>query len=158
MWTLCDSTNIKTIIDFVPNCLYHVTGNGFNSGSDSYLQFRNTHEPCLLKLCIPPWDGIVRGWIFPEFGAELPLDYCTRIIILNKHIYVYIHIESDSKTNCMIILFPQNGCNVRIKGFHILNAPPHCDDFISLLKRVFNSKLAARVSEFNRLHFLLVNC
>jgi len=30
------------------------------------------------------------------------------------------------------------------------------DEFISLLKRVFKSNLAARVSEFNRLHFLLV--
>jgi len=38
MCTLCDSTNINTIIDFVP----HVSGDGFNSGSDSYLQFRDT--------------------------------------------------------------------------------------------------------------------
>jgi hypothetical protein len=38
----------------------------------------------------------------------------------------------------------------------ILNVPPYCDDFISLLKRVFNSKLAAGVSDFNRLNFLHV--
>ena len=36
MCTLCDSTNINTIIEFVP----HVSGDGFNGSSDSYLQFR----------------------------------------------------------------------------------------------------------------------
>ena len=36
--TLCDSTNINTIIEFVP----HVSRDGFNGGSDSYLQFRDT--------------------------------------------------------------------------------------------------------------------
>jgi len=36
--TLCDSTNINTIIEFVP----HVSGDGVNGGSDSYLQFRDT--------------------------------------------------------------------------------------------------------------------
>jgi len=35
MCTLCDSTNINTIIEFVP----HVSGGGFSGGSDSYLQF-----------------------------------------------------------------------------------------------------------------------
>jgi len=33
MCTLCDSINISTIIEFVPNCLYHVYGDGFNGGS-----------------------------------------------------------------------------------------------------------------------------
>jgi len=28
MNTLCDSTNINTIIEFVPNCLKHVSGDG----------------------------------------------------------------------------------------------------------------------------------
>ena len=41
--TLYDSTNINTIIEFVPNCLYHVSGDGFSGGSDSYLQFRDTY-------------------------------------------------------------------------------------------------------------------
>jgi len=31
-----------TIIEFVPNCLWHVSGDGFNGGSDSYRQFRDT--------------------------------------------------------------------------------------------------------------------
>ena len=35
-----------------------------------------THAPCLLKLCIPPSNGIVWWWFFTEFGAELPLDNC----------------------------------------------------------------------------------
>jgi len=38
MCTICDSTNINTIIEFVP----HVSGDGLNGGSDSYLQFRDT--------------------------------------------------------------------------------------------------------------------
>jgi len=80
MCNLCDSTNINTIIEFVP----HVSGDVFNSGSDSYLQFRATHAPCLLKLCIPPSNGIVRWWLFHEFGAELPLDNCTPTVILNN--------------------------------------------------------------------------
>ena len=60
MCTLCDATNINKIIEFVP----HVSGDGFNGGSDLYLQFRDTHAPCLLKLCIPPSNGIVRRWFF----------------------------------------------------------------------------------------------
>ena len=84
MCILCDSTNINTIIEFVP----HVSGDGFNGGSDSYLQFRDTHAPCLLKLCIPPSNGIVRWWLFPEFGAELPLDNCPLTVILNNPVYV----------------------------------------------------------------------
>jgi len=42
MCTLCDSTNINTMIEFLPNCLRHVSGDGFNGGPDSYLQFRDT--------------------------------------------------------------------------------------------------------------------
>ena len=65
--TLCDSTNIDTIIEFVP----YVSGDGFNGGSDSYLQLRDTHLPCLLKLCIPLSNGIVRWWLFPEFWCGI---------------------------------------------------------------------------------------
>jgi len=87
MCTLCDSTNINTTMELVPNPLWHVSGESFNVVSDSYLQFRDTHAPCLLKLCIPPSNGIVRWWLFPEFGAELPLDICTPTIILNNPVY-----------------------------------------------------------------------
>jgi len=38
---------------------------------------------------------------------------------------------------------------------HFLNAPPFTDAVISLVKSVFDSKLAEKVSEFNRMHFLL---
>ena len=78
--TLCDSTHINTIIEFVPD----VSGDGFNGGSDSYLQFRDKHATCLLKLCIPTSNGIVRWWLFPEFCDELPLENCTPTIILNN--------------------------------------------------------------------------
>ena len=46
------------------------------------------HAPCLLKLCIPPLNGIVRWWLFPIFGVELPLDTCTLTVILNNPVYV----------------------------------------------------------------------
>jgi len=82
--TLCDSTNINTIIEFVP----HVSGDGFSGGSDSYLQFRDTHAPFLLKLCIPPSNAIVRWWLFPEFGAALSLDSCIPTVILNNPVYI----------------------------------------------------------------------
>ena len=78
--TVCDSTNINTIIEFVS----HVSSDGFNGGFDSYLQSRDTHATCLLKLCIALSNGIVRWLLFPEFGAELPLDNCTPTIILNN--------------------------------------------------------------------------
>jgi hypothetical protein len=42
MCNICDSTNINAIIQFVPNCLKHVSGDGFSGGSDSYLSFRDT--------------------------------------------------------------------------------------------------------------------
>jgi len=42
MCTLCDSTNINTKIEFVPNYLKHVSGDGFSGCSDSYLQSRDT--------------------------------------------------------------------------------------------------------------------
>ena len=91
MCTLCDTTNINTIIEFGP----HVSGDGLNGDSDSYLQFRDTHAPCLLKLCIPPSNGIVRWCLFPEFGAELPLDNCTPTIILNDPVS-----ENNKKCRC----------------------------------------------------------
>ena len=74
---------INTIIGFVP----HVSGDGFNGGSDSYLQLLDTHAPCLLELCIPPSNGIVIWWLFPEFSADSPLDNCTLTIILNNPVY-----------------------------------------------------------------------
>jgi len=39
MCTLCDSTDINTIIEFVCSMS---AGDGFNGGSESYLQFRDT--------------------------------------------------------------------------------------------------------------------
>ena len=81
--TLRDSANINTRIEVVP----HVSGDGFNGSSDSYLQFRNIHAPCLLKLLIVASNGIVIWWLFPEFSADSPLDNCTLTIILNNPVY-----------------------------------------------------------------------
>jgi len=67
MCTVCDSTNINTIIEFVP----YVSGDCFNGGSDSYLQFRDTNAPCLLKLCIPPSSGIVGWWLLSRFWCGI---------------------------------------------------------------------------------------
>jgi len=101
--TICDSTNINTIIDFVP----HVSGDGFNGGSDSYLQFRDTHAPCLLKLCIPSSNGILRWWLFREFGAELPLDNFTPTIILNNPVF-FRAVMFKSYSSCSLCDFPTN--------------------------------------------------
>ena len=99
---LCNRTTLRVFVTYRTGALYvqplwfykhqhefvpHISGDGFNGGSDSYRQFRNTHAPCLLKLCIPPSNGIVRWWLFPEFGAELPLDNCTPTIIMNNPVY-----------------------------------------------------------------------
>jgi len=108
MCTLCDSTNINKIIEFVANCSYLVGGNSFNGNSGWYLPFRNTYAPCLMKLCIMPSNGIVRVWLFPEFGAELPLDNCTlttilhTLVYINKYIYTYIYIYIKSQTANLI--------------------------------------------------------
>jgi len=67
MCTLRGSTDINTIIEFVP----HVSDDGFNGGSDSYLQFRDTHAPCNLKLFIPTSNTIVSWWFFSRIGCGI---------------------------------------------------------------------------------------
>ena len=47
----------------------------------------HTRTLSLETVCIPPSIGIVRLWLFPEFGAELPLDNCIPTIILNNPVY-----------------------------------------------------------------------
>ena len=89
MFILCASTNINTKIDVVT----HVSGNGFSYSSDSYNHFRDIHAPCRLKLCIPPTNGIVRWWLIPEFGAELPLETSTPTIILNNPVFYRLWLE-----------------------------------------------------------------
>jgi len=71
MCTVCDSTNINTIIEFVP----HVSGDGFNGGSDSYLHFRDTLAPhlhttfewnCQMVVVYRIQCGIVAGQLYPD--------------------------------------------------------------------------------------------
>ena len=88
MCTICDSTNINTIIEFV----LHVSGDGFSGGSDTYCTFSSgihTHPV--------PWNGVYHlrlelsdGGCVPEFGAELPLDNCTPTIVLNNPVYLSV--------------------------------------------------------------------
>jgi hypothetical protein len=66
MCTICDSTDINTIIEFVPNCL-HVSGGGFNGGSDSYLQLSDTcgkRRNINLVLDVTPKKEIAWGYIW----------------------------------------------------------------------------------------------
>ena len=74
-------------------------------------------------------------------------------IYTHTHTHTHTHTYRKKKPNCLKFLFPQNGYNVRLKAVHILNAPPFADVVIALVKRVLKSKLAARVSDLNRLHF-----
>jgi hypothetical protein len=79
MCTLCDSTNINTIIEFIP----HVSGDGFNGGSDSYLQFRDTcgkRRNINLILDVTPRKEITWGYIWSIL-------YMTPIIIFNNPVY-----------------------------------------------------------------------
>ena len=67
MCTLCDYTNINTIIEFVPNCVQYVSGDGFSGGSDSYLQFRDNcgkRRNINLILDVTPWKEITWGCIW----------------------------------------------------------------------------------------------
>ena len=67
IWTLYDSTNINTITEFVPNCLYHVSGDGFNGSSDSYLQFQDIcgkRRSINLILDVTPQKEITWGCIW----------------------------------------------------------------------------------------------
>ena len=88
MCTLCDSTWFNMMIKFVP----HVSGDGFNGGSDSYLQFRDTRAPCLLKLHTTIerncqmvvvsriWCGIAAGNLTPTIILNNPVCWvCTEI-------------------------------------------------------------------------------
>jgi hypothetical protein len=42
----------------------------------------------------------------------------------------------------------QNGFGGRLKGLHLLNAPPFVDHAVTLLRSILKPKLAARVSEY----------
>ena len=110
---------------------------------------------------------------FPNFVRNYRLTTVTRqSLLLTIYIHTYIHIYIyvcmcvcvcvytntpwDSKTNRIKFIFPQDGFSVPIKVFHFLNAPPICHIFFSLFKRVFYPKFAAKISDFNGLHFRLI--
>jgi len=52
------------IIEFVPNCSYHATGDVFNGGSDLFLQFQDTCRRNInLILDVTPQKEITWGHI-----------------------------------------------------------------------------------------------
>ena len=94
MCTLCDSTNINTIIGFVPNCLQHVSGDGFNGGSDSYRQFRDTcgkRRNINLILDATTQKELTWGCVWRTRWQLLKPRQSLRIT-LNTYIYTYTHI------------------------------------------------------------------
>jgi hypothetical protein len=46
----------------------------------------------------------------------------------------------------MYLLRLQKSFNGRLKGLHVINAPPFVDTAVTLLKSILKPKLAARVS------------
>ena len=85
MCTLCDSTNINTIIEFVPNCSYSVSGNGFNGGSEFVpsvpeytraLSIGTVHTAfewnCQKVVVSRIWHGTSAGQFYPENHFESP--------------------------------------------------------------------------------------
>jgi len=90
--------------------------------------YTHTYTHCLLKLFIPPSNGIVRLWFFPEFGAEFPLDICTPTIILNNPVYiqrlvrVVFHISKPSSSDPLAVhstehsLYNKNGWFLNLWG------------------------------------------
>ena len=79
MCTVCDSTNINTIIQFVPNCLQHVSGDGLNGGSDSYrytrtLSLESVHTACKwnceMVVVSQIWCGIAVGQFYSHSRFE----------------------------------------------------------------------------------------
>jgi hypothetical protein len=83
MRTLCDSTNINTIIEFVPNYLYRVSGDGFNGGSLFVPSFPGYTRTLSLETVLTNfewnyqmvvlsriWCGIAPGQLYPDNHFE----------------------------------------------------------------------------------------
>ena len=113
MCSLCDSTNINTIIKFVPNCLQHVSGDDFIGGSDSYLQFRDTcgkRRNINLILDVTPQKEITWGCIWrrkwqvvktPTIISNNPV--CFNPVIVSSH-----HSHRQSYLTVIIHYTPQS--------------------------------------------------
>ena len=104
MCTLCDSTNINTIIEFVPNCLYHVSGDGFNGGSDSYLQFWDIYgkrRNIILILDATPQKEITWGFIWRTRWQVVK----TPTIVSNNPVYIFIYILLSLSNQCLVVGF-----------------------------------------------------
>ena len=101
IYTLCDSTNINTIIEFVSNCLYYVSGDGSNGGSDSYFQFRDTwgkRRNINLILDVTPQKEITWGCIWRTRWQVVK----TPTIIANNPVW-YAHRSCCGKSQMCLI-------------------------------------------------------
>ena len=76
MYFLFNRTTLQFFVTYLTGALNVILQTSTRKSSSFQTAFPFTHAPRLLKLCIPPSNGIVRWWLFPEFGAELPLDNC----------------------------------------------------------------------------------
>jgi len=97
MCILCDSTNINTIIKFVPNCFWHVSGDGFNGSSDSYLQFRDTcrkRRNINLILDVTPYKEITWGCVW---RTRWQVVKTPTIILNNPVLYIQYIYGGDEK-------------------------------------------------------------
>jgi len=80
------------IIEFVPNCLKHVSGESFNGGSDPYLQFSTYRTP--VRYVTKTWSVVV-------LNKKCTYSYLKCIVYdnllkpqqsfrINLYIYIYI--------------------------------------------------------------------
>jgi len=91
------------IIKFVPNCFWHVSGDVFSGGSDTYLQFWDTcgkRRSINLILDVTPQKDITWGCIWKMRWQVVK----TPTIISNNTTFIhYIYVHPDSKTNHVVV-------------------------------------------------------
>ena len=92
MCTLCDSTNINTKIEFVPNCLYHVSGSSFAAILVNSAPSGEMHNYCTPHIIKEKSENFL---IHRCNYILLSQVYCvwrvvkTPTIILNNPVYMY---------------------------------------------------------------------
>ena len=98
MCTICDSTNINTIIKFIPDCLQHVSCDGLNGGSDSYRQFRDIcgkRRNINLIIDVTPLKEITWGCIWSVLCM-------TPTIILNNPVFILSFTVDNILCLCLV--------------------------------------------------------
>jgi len=120
MCTVCDSTNINTIIEFVPL----VSGDGFNGGSDSYLQFRDTHTHPVFWNCACHFQmELLDGDCFPNLVRN-----CRWTIVPRQSFWITLY-------NIFLIFFYDP---VRVTQLLLVQSSVRCSYFIYFVSRCQN--------------------